>query len=178
MGFHPNDGVSVRPDVTMAVMRRRGSLLLILVALVVSLSACGSSSELDWEAAQSQANAFTEAASASARFLGAGSLHSIPNAHLPLDEPMATLSYPSEVRISEISVACFGDGEAIVGVTVRTASSWTGMDPITLTCDSEVHAVPLSAPLEHINAISLNGIVEKGAGAVIAAVITGVAESI
>jgi len=89
-----------------------------------------------------------------------------------------TLTYPSEVRIDGISVACFGDGEAHFGVNVRTASSWTGIDLITFPCDSEVHTVPLSAPLERINAIILNGTVENGGGAVIAAVIKGVAEQI
>ena len=82
------------------------------------------------------------------------------------------LAYP-EVRIDGISAACFGDGEVHFGVAVRTGSSWTGIDPITLTCDSEVHTVPLSAPLERINAIRLNGSVEKGGVAVVAAVITG-----
>ncbi|KFF60038.1 hypothetical protein JF66_07075 [Cryobacterium sp. MLB-32] len=88
-----------------------------------------------------------------------------------------TLTYPSEVRIDGISVVCFGAGEALFGATVRSGSSWIGsVDSITLTCDGEVHTVPLSVPLERINAIILNGTVEKGAGAVIAAVITGAAE--
>ena len=160
-------------------MRRHRSLLLIPVALalVVSLSSCASSPEPDWEAAQSQSNALVRASSTSASFLGAGSFHAGPNAGVQLDERGVTLAYP-EVRIDGISAACFGDGEVHFGVTVRTGSSWTGIDPITLTCDSEVHTVPLSAPLKRINAIRLNGGIEKGGGAVVAAVISGVADQI
>ena len=162
------------PHATVTAMRRRRSLLLIPVALalVVSLSSCASSPEPDWDAAQSQANGLTRASSTSASFLGAGSFRAGPNAGAQLDVRGVTLAYP-EVRIDGISAACFGDGEVVFGVTVRTGSSWTGIDPITLTCDSEVHEVPLSAPLERINAIRLNGNVEKGGGAVVAAVITG-----
>ena len=165
------------PDATVTAMRRHRSLLLIPVALalVVSLSSCASSP--DWEAAQSQANALVRASSTSASFLGAGSFHAGPNAGVQLDERGVTLAYP-EVRIDGISAACFGDGEVHFGVTVRTGSSWTGIDPITLTCDSEVHTVPLSAPLKRINAIRLNGGIEKGGGAVVTAVITGVADQI
>lgn len=164
------------PDAKVTAMRRYRSLLVIPVALAFSLSSCASSVEPDWEATQAQANAFIEASSTGASYLGAGYLHAEPNAEVPFDQPRVTLTYPSEVRINEISVACFGDGEAHFGVTVRTASSWTGIAPITLTCDSEVHTVPLSAPLEHINEISLTGSLEKGAGAIIAGVITGVTE--
>lgn len=164
------------PDATLTAMRHRRSVLVISVALSVCLSSCASPPEPDWQAAYSQATAFTEAASTSASFLGAGSLLAVPNSEVRLDDPGVTLAYPSEVRVDDISVACFGDGEAQFGVTVRTASSWTSMDSITLNCDSEVHTVPFSAPFERVNAISLNGIVEEGAGAVIAAVITGVVE--
>ena len=157
-------------------MRRCRSLLVIPVALAFSLSSCASSVEPDLTAAQAQANAFIEASSTETSYLGAGYLHAEPNSEVPFDQPRVTLTYPSEVRINAISVACFGDGEAHFGVTVRTASSWTGIAPITLTCDSEVHTVPLSAPLEHINEISLTGTLEKGAGAIIAGVITGVTE--
>lgn len=164
------------PDATLIAMRRHGFLLFVPVALAVSLTSCASSPEPDWEAAHSQANAFTEASSTSASFLGGGSLHAVPTADMALDEPAVTLAYPSEVRINEINVACFGDGEANFGVVARAGSSWTGIDAITLTCDSEVHTVPLSASLERINAISLKGTTKMGTGAVIAAVIMGVAE--
>ena len=167
------------PDATVTAMRRHRSLLLIpaALALAVSLSSCASSPEADWEAAQSQANGLIKASLTSKSFLGAGSFRAGPNSEAQLDEPGVTLAYP-EVRIDGISAACFGDGEVHFGVTVRTGSSWTGIDPITLTCDREVHTVPLSAPLKRINAIRLNGGIEKGGGAVVAAVISGVADQI
>ncbi|KFF58817.1 hypothetical protein JF66_15720 [Cryobacterium sp. MLB-32] len=164
------------PAATLIAMHQHRSLLVFPVVIAMTRSACASSPELDWEAAQSQANAFTEASSTNASFLGAGSLHAMQDPPAAFGEGGATLSYPSGVRVDEISVACFGDGEARFGVTVRTGSSWTGSDSITLACDNEVHTLPLSTPLESVNAISLNGTVEKGAGAVIAAVITGTAE--
>ena len=167
------------PDATVTAMHRRRSLLLIplALALAVSLSSCSSSHEPDWEASQSQANALIRDSSKSASFLGAGFFHARPNEGAQYDERGVTLAYP-EVRVDGIGAACFGDGEVVFGVTVRTGSSWTGIDPITLTCDSEVHTVPLSAPLERINAIRLNGGIEKGGGAVVTAVITGIADHI
>ena len=164
------------PAATLIALRQHRSLLVFPVVLAVTLSGCASSPEPDWEAAQSQADSFTEASSTSASFLGAGSLHAMQDPPAAFGEGGVTLSYPSAVRVDEISVACFGDGEARFGVSVRVGSSWTGSDSITLACGSEVHTLPLSAPLEAINAISLNGTVEKRAGAVIAAVITGTAE--
>ena len=164
------------PAATLTAMRQHRTLLVLPVVLAVTLSACASPPEPDWEAAQSEADSFTEASSMSASFLGSGSLHVMQDSPAVFGEGGVTLSYRSAVRVDEISVACFGDGEARFGVIVRAGSSWTGSDSITLACDSEVHTLPLATPLEGINAISLNGTVEKGAGAVIAAVITGTAE--
>lgn len=90
-----------------------------------------------------------------------------------MDEEGITLDYPSQVRVDSIRAVCFGGGEASFGAAVRTDSAWSAIDPVTLICDGEPHTVPLAAPLEHINAIRLNGRVEDGAGALIAAALTG-----
>ena len=158
------------------IMCHRLYPLAIAAAITIGISSCAAPSEPDWEAAQSEADSFTEAASAGGSFLGSGILRATQNAEAPFDGRGVTLTYPSEVRIDSISAACFGGGEVSFGVTVRTDSTWTGVAPIALTCDSEARTVPLAAPLDRINAISLNGGVEKGAGALIAAVVTGVTD--
>ena len=130
--------------------------------------------EPDWELAQSQADAFTTAASEGAGYLGGGGWRAVQNEEVPRSEAV-TLDYPAEVRIDAISVACFGGGDASFGVMVRAESLWTGLDPITLACNSEPQTVPLAAPLERINEIRLNG-GEEGPGAVITAAVTGASE--
>ncbi|MEB7505422.1 hypothetical protein [Arthrobacter koreensis] len=158
-------------------MRRR-YLLVLPATLSIGLVSCTASPEPDWEAAQAQADAFTTAASAGAGYLGGGwRAEQNEEVHGELHEEQGvTLDYASEVRIDGISVACFGDGEAGFGVMVRTESLWTGLDPITLACNSEPHTVPLAAPLERINGIRLNGFFEGGPGAVITAAVTGASE--
>ena len=135
------------PAATLIAMCQHRTLLVLPVVLAVTLSACASSPEPDWVAAQSEADSFTEASSMSASFLGSGSLHVMQDSPVAFGEGGVTLSFRTGVRVDEISVACFGDGEARFGVTVRTDSSWTGSNSITLACDSEVHTLPLAAPL-------------------------------
>ncbi|MBP2435588.1 hypothetical protein [Microbacterium amylolyticum] len=47
---------------------------------------------------------------------------------------------------------------------------------MTLSCDGEPRLVPLGASLEHVNAIPFSGGIDEGDGAVIAAVVAGVAD--
>ena len=115
----------------------------------------------------------TEAASADS--LGAGTWRAMRHDAVLMDDEGITLDYPSEARIEGISVACFGGGEASFGTTVRAGSSWTGLDFMTLACDGEPRTAPLDEPLERINAIRLNGHIQDGSGAVIAAAVTGTA---
>lgn len=155
-------------------MRRR-YLLVLPATLSIGLVSCTASPEPDWEAGQAQADAFTTAASAGAGYLGGGSWRAVQNEEMPRSKAV-TLDYPAEVRIDAISVACFGGGDASFGVMVRAESLWTGLDPITLACNSEPQTVPLTAPLERINEIRLNGGIEEGPGAVITAAVTGASE--
>ncbi|MBF4994339.1 hypothetical protein ITX31_09465 [Arthrobacter gandavensis] len=93
---------------------------------------------------------------------------------VPKPDEGITLDYPSDTGIEGISVACFGGGEASFSATVRAGSSWTSLDIMTLDCDGEPRTAPLDDPLERINAIRLNGRIQDGPGAVIAAAVTGV----
>ncbi|MCC3282886.1 hypothetical protein [Arthrobacter caoxuetaonis] len=155
-------------------MHRRRYLLVIPATLSIGLASCTSPAEPDWDTAQAQADAFIETAATSESSLGAGTWRATQSEEVPFDG--VTLSYPAEARIEGISVACFGGGEASFGAMVRAESSWSGIDPFTLTCDSQPRTVPLAAPLEQINAIRLSGGVEDSAGAVIAAAVTGTTE--
>lgn len=157
-------------------MRQRRYLLVIPATLSVGLASCTSPPEPDWEAAQAQAAAFIETAGTSGDFLGAGTLRATQDGEVPLDGEGITLDYPSEVRVDGFRAVCFGGGEATFGLLVRAESSWSGIDPLVLTCDGEPRAVSLDAPFEHINAIRLNGRVEDSAGVLIAAAVTGAAE--
>lgn len=157
-------------------MRRRRYLLVLPIVLSTGLASCSSPAEPDWNATQAQADAFHEAARTSGNFLGGGTLRAMQHDAVLMDDEGITLDYPSEARIEGISVACFGGGEASFGVTVRAESSWTGMDFMTLACDGEPRTVPLDEPFERINAVRFNGQIQDGAGAVIAAALTGVSQ--
>ena len=157
-------------------MRRRRYLLVIPATLSVGLASCTSPPAPDWEGAQAQADAFIETAGTSEDFLGAGTLRATQDGEVPLDGEGITLDYPSEVRVDGFRAVCFGGGEATFGLLVRAESSWSGIDPLVLTCDGEPRTVSLDTPFEHINAIRLNGRVEDTAGALIAAALTGVTQ--
>ena len=64
----------------------------------------------------------------------------------------------------------------LFGLLVRAESSWEVISPPALTCDGEPRTVPLDEPLERINAVRFNGQIQDGAGAVIAAALTGVSQ--
>lgn len=156
-------------------MRRRRYLLVLPIVLSTGLASCSSPPDSEWEAAQAEADTFLEAASTSENFLGGGTLRALEHDAVRMDDEGITLDYPSEARIDGISVACFGGGEASFGSTVRAGSAWTGLDFMTLACDGEPRTAPLNEPLERVNALRLNGQIQDGAGAVIAAAITGTA---
>lgn len=156
-------------------MRRRRYLLVLPVVLSTALASCSSPPEPALQAAQAQADAFVESEAASANFLGAGSFLALQHDAVPLPDEGITLDYESDARIEGVNVACFGGGEASFGASVRTGSSWTGLDVMTLACDGEPRTAPLNEPLERVNALRLNGQIQDGAGAVIAAAIMGTA---
>ena len=90
-----------------------------------------------------------------------------------MDDEGVTLTFPEVARIERVEVACFGGGEALVSVAVRTDSTWTGGIGVTVTCDGEPVDAPLAEPQDSVNAVSVDGRLEQGGGAVFAAIIRG-----
>lgn len=146
---------------------------MIVVALIAALAACAPA-EPDWQAAQFDANEFLEASVQSDGVLGSvsGQVTRVPTEAL-MDEEGVTLTFPELARIERVEVACFGGGEAMVSMAVRTDSTWTGGIGVTVTCDGKPVDAPLAEPQVGVNAILVNGTLEKGTGAVFAAVVTG-----
>lgn len=153
-------------------MSRRALSVVVSVLIAVGVSSCASAPEPEWDLGEAGAGDFTEAATSAEGFLGAGSFRVGPETPAQ-DEPSVTLDYPVDARLDGLRVACFGEGQIRFGFSSRSASSWTGSDPIDVDCDGEANQVSFPEPLEHVDAISFHGALNKGSGAVVAVVVSG-----
>lgn len=152
-------------------MRRRRPLLVIVVALTAALAACAPA-EPDWQAAQSEADAFLSEALGGSGVLGTASGQMGQPTGDSSNGAGITLTFPETTRLDGAEVACFGGGEALISLQVRAGSEWTGAS-IPVTCDGRPILAPFSEPQDRVNAVTVDGRLERGGGAVFAAVVTG-----
>lgn len=161
---------------TVEDMRIRHAALVPLAALAICLTACTARAEPDLRAAEEQASEFAAQAEAGNAFLGAGSLSLNSQDTAPSDDEGVTLTYPSEMRVDEVRVACFGEGKVSFGYAVRIDSSWLGDESVDVACDGVENVLTPLEPFEDVTAVNLNGILVEGPGAVLVAVVSGAGE--
>lgn len=151
-------------------MRRRRPLLVIVVALAASLTACAAG-EPDWDAAQNAADAFVESSSPADGALGAASGRMPPGVGRAPGEGI-TLTFPESARIDGVELVCFGGGAAVMSVEAEHPAGSSGLE-VEVRCDGESTRAGLPEPRDRITAVTVDGELSSGAGAVFAAVVTG-----
>ncbi|WAB85208.1 hypothetical protein OVN20_06590 [Microcella daejeonensis] len=163
-------------------MRRSLALISASAALALGLTACVGPPEPDWRALEPEANAFVESGTRSPDSLGGGSFRARrddagPDDLSDDDDARLMLGYASDVRIDAVTMACFGGGEARLGLSTRSGSTWTGQGTaLTVVCDGTQHGVPIDAPVQGVNAIQLSGVIADGPGGIVAGVVRGSTE--
>lgn len=154
-------------------MRTRLPALAATALLALVLSACTPQPAPDWQALEGSADDYLEYAAAQDDALGSGSMRLSPEDPAPSEEGGVTLEYDADVQVTRVSVACFGDGTAQFGYTVRTGSNWVGEQSVELSCNGEEETLTPGQPGDGVNAIRFNGILNDGSGAVLAASVSG-----
>lgn len=155
-------------------MRIRNASLAVFGVLVVGLVGCTPQTEPDWPTAEVDAQKFVGVASSQDGYLGSASFRSDHEESQLPDESEVVLSYASNVLVEGVTVACFGDGMARVGFTVRVGSSWMDAESAQIDCDGAAHAIELDEPFAEVNAVSFNGARVDGAGGMLVAIVSGV----
>ena len=144
----------------------------VAVTGLLSVTACTPATPPDLSAAQRQAQDFVDAAMTSEGALAVTSGVVGPRRGDELPESAITVSFPSPVIVDDVDVVCFGGGEArrsVMVVAAGTSTSVTGPVP----CDGETRPVGLPEPTPGVSDITVSGWLERGDGAVLAAVVRG-----
>lgn len=155
-------------------MRIRYAFLTVLGLLVAGLAGCAPQAEPDWPAAEAAAQKFEDVASSQDGFLGAASFRSDREGSQSPDRSDVVLSYANDVLVEGATIACFGDGTARLGFTVRVGSSWLGGESAEIECDGAAHAIDLDEPFAEVNAVSINSARAEGAGGMFVVIVSGV----
>ncbi len=150
-------------------MRRSRAVLAIAVAAAVSASGC-TAAEPDWEAAQSQADAFLESSDAAGALGGASGRMTADDDRAPGEG--TTLTFPGPTRVDHVELVCFGEGEAAMSVEAQHTGGSAGLET-EVTCDGEPTRLELPEPRNAITEVTIDGVLRGGSGAVYAAVFTG-----
>lgn len=145
-------------------------MLAIALTLAVALAGCAPG-EPDWDAAQEAADAFVESSSPADGALGAASGRMSPGVDRAPGEGI-TLTFPDSARIDDIELVCFGGGEAMMSVEAEHPAGSTGIE-VEVRCDGDSTRAELPEPRDRITAVTVDGELSSGTGAVFAAVVTG-----
>lgn len=154
---------------------------ILTIGVAVAILA-GCSAELpDLDAAQRDAEAFTAAAAERSDALGILSHSAFRDATVTSGDTdgdgdgRTIIEFPSDVTLREVSVACFGSGEMLVGLAIREASSWSGAetDPTSVECTGEPVTLSLRPDLDTLNAASFRATLTSGSAAVAALALFG-----
>lgn len=160
----------------MTGVNHRRSLLAISVALsaalTIGLAAC-TLEDPDLQAAQRGASTFITAASQDDGVLGSTSALIGPRLDDRVDGSGITLTFDQSATLDSIDVACFGGGDASVGVTVSSPSRGTNGVVVPIPCDGETREAPLPETRTDVTEVTINGGLDRGSAAVLATVLRG-----
>jgi hypothetical protein len=154
-------------------MRHHRSVLALSAVIAFALVGCTAPAEPDWATAEAEAENFGEVALTQGASLGSATLRLEPQESSSSDDGVVVLSYESGERVDGVTVTCFGEGTALVGLATQIGSSWMGADSVELNCGEDGDVATLGEPTDGVNAVSISGSLTEGAGAVLAAVVEG-----
>lgn len=164
---------SSEPLGSVAGMYSRCATFALVGVLAVGLVGCAPEAEPDWAAAEAAAQEFEGVASSQEGFLGSGSFRVEGDESQASGESGVVLSYPDDARVDGATTACFGDGTARVGFTVRVGSSWIGVTSVEIECDGAEQVIRFDEAFDAVNAVTIDGARTQGAGGVLVAVVSG-----